>query len=216
MSWKVRHEGSPRVVENLTPGQIAQGLEEGLWEPTDEVQGPEDEGWTPIESHKVFADVAADLDLTPEKKPDEGTHLDMTSLIDVCIVLLIFFILTTGYAALQKLLEMGRLSFDEPNGVTYVTEEQVKNLMLQISVKMEDGKPVMRLENEVIDPADLPGKLASAVRTSHKVNLLVKHDDEVPWGMVVPINDAAKFAGIQDAVLWDVPPEFLPNEPTRK
>jgi biopolymer transport protein ExbD len=215
MSWKVRHEGSPRTVDNLTPGQIAQGLEDGLWEPTDEVQGPEDEAWTPIESHKVFADVAADLDLTPEKKPDEGTHLDMTSLIDVCLVLLIFFILTTGYAALQKMLEMGKLS-SEKDGVTYVSKEDVDRLMIQISVMMEEGKPVMKLENEVIDPADLPGRLASIVKATRKVNLLVKHDDEVPWGMLVPINDAAKFAGIQDAVLWDVPPEFLPNEPKRK
>ena len=58
MNWKVRHEGSPQTVDNLTPGQIAQGLEEGLWEPTDEVQGPDDLTWTPIESHPVFADVA--------------------------------------------------------------------------------------------------------------------------------------------------------------
>ena len=73
MNWKVRHEGSPQTVDNLTPGQIAQGLEEGLWEPTDEVQGPDDLTWTPIESHPVFADVAAVLDLTPPNRPDEGT-----------------------------------------------------------------------------------------------------------------------------------------------
>src|SRR5262249_4825532 len=215
MSWKVRHEGSPRTVENLTPGQIAQGLEEGLWEPTDEVQGPDDSTWTPIESHPVFADVAADLDLTPEKRPDEGTHLDMTALIDVCLVLLVFFILTTGYAALQKLLELGTLAFDRDNGVTYVKEKDAEQ-MIKVSVQMEGGKPVMRLEQEEIAPDDLPGRLASLVRQSRRVHVLATHDSDVPWGSLIPINDAAKHAGIQDAVHWVVPEEFLPHDPRKK
>src|SRR5262249_21398081 len=129
---------------------------------------------------------------------------------------LVFFILTTGYAALQKMLEMGTLAFDQKNGVRIVDNSQVKNLMIQVTVTMENGKPVMKLENEVINPADLPARLSSLVKSSHKVNLLVKHDDEVPWGAVVPIKDAAKFAGIQDAVHWYVPPEFLPYDPQRK
>jgi biopolymer transport protein ExbD len=216
MSWKVRHEGSPRTVDNLTPGQIAQGLEEGLWVPTDEVQGPNDDGWTAIESHPIFADVAADLDLTPERKPDEGTHLDMTALIDVCLVLLVFFILTTGYAALQKMLEMGKLNFDKDNGVVRVTQKQVDDLMLKISVQMEKGQPVIRLEDEIVAPDDLPARLQSLVRSTHKVHLIARHDDDVPWGAVVPIHDAAKFAGIQDAVHWQVPPEFLSHEPKKQ
>jgi len=213
MSWKVRHEGSPRTVDDLTPGLIAQGLEDGQWAPTDEVQGPGETNWTAIESHPVFAEVAEDVDMTPERKPDEGTHLDMTALIDVCLVLLVFFILTTGYAALQKMLEMGQLNFQKQLGVRKVTPDQVKELMLQVSVKMEDGKSVMRLENEVINPSDLAARLSDLVRQKHKVNLLVSHDAEVPWGDVVPIKDAAKFAGIQDKVLWNVPPEFLSQDP---
>src|SRR6516162_2336471 len=155
MSWKVRHEGSPRTVDDVTPGQIAQGLEDGQWLPTDEVQGPGETTGTAIENHPVFAEVAEEIDTTPERKPDEGTHLDMTALIDVCLVLLVFFILTTGYAALQKLLEMGSLSMDKDNRMAKVTTKQLDQYFLQISVKMEDGKSVMRLENEVIAPESL-------------------------------------------------------------
>jgi biopolymer transport protein ExbD len=200
-------------VDDLTPGQIAQGLEDGQWEPTDEVLGPDDMAWTSIENHKVFANVVEDLDLTPERKPDEGTHLDMTALIDVCLVLLVFFILTTGYAALQKMLEMGPLRYDKDNHVLIVKPEDVQKLMLKVSVTKEGDKSVMRLENEIINPADLPGRLSNLVRETKKVNLIVTHDFDVPWGDVVPIKDAAKFAGIQDKVFWSVPPEFLPNEP---
>jgi biopolymer transport protein ExbD len=215
MNWQVRHEGSPRTVEDVTPGQIAQGLEDGQWEPTDEVQGPGETTWTPIESHKVFAELAEDIDHSRPRKPDEGTHLDMTALIDVCLVLLVFFILTTGYAALQKLLELGNLSFDKENNIIIVTDDQVKNLMLQINATMEDGKTVMRLEKEEIDPSQLRGRLSDLVRQTRKVNLLVKHDPDVPWGDLIMIQDAAKFAGIQDAVHWAVPPEFLSKPPAR-
>src|SRR5260370_34298135 len=212
MSWKVRHEGSPRTVNDLTPGQIAQGLEDGQWEPTDEVQGPGETTWTPIESHKVFAEVADELDLTPPKHHEDVTHLDMTALIDVCLVLLVFFILTTGYAALQKMLELGKLT-DDKNGVRYVTEKQVNELMLQISVTKEGDKSEMRLEKEVIRPAELPARPSELGKQTKKVNLLVAHDPDVPWGDVVPIQDAAKFAGIQDAVHWSIPKSFLPNAP---
>src|SRR5216683_3328480 len=159
MSWKVRHEGSPRTVNDLTPGLIAQGLEDGQWEPTDEVQGPGETTWTPIESHKVFAEVAEKLDLTPPKTHEDVTHLDMTALIDVCLVLLVFFILTTGYAALQKMLEMGQLDFDDKNKVRIVDKDKIKELMLQITVTKEGDKSVMKLENEVIRPDELPARL---------------------------------------------------------
>jgi biopolymer transport protein ExbD len=214
MSWKVRHEGSPRTVDDVTPGQIAQGLEDGQWLPTDEVQGPGESTWTAIENHPVFADVAEEIDTTPVRKADEGTHLDMTALIDVCLVLLVFFILTTGYAALQKLLEMGTLSKDKENLPT-VKRPDVDKMMLQVTVKMENGKSVMRLENEVIAPDSLPGRLSDLVRSTRKVNLLVDHDPDVPWGDIVPIKDAAKFAGIQDKVYWSVRPEFLHREPAK-
>src|SRR5437899_8616192 len=43
---------------------------------------------------------------------EEEEEVDMIPLIDVSLVLLVFFILTTGYAALKNMLEMGKLSVD--------------------------------------------------------------------------------------------------------
>jgi biopolymer transport protein ExbD len=212
MSWKVRHQGSPCTVEGLTPEQIAQGLEDGQWEAIDEVQGPSDTGWIPIDNHTMFAEITEEIDAGTERKPDEGTHLDMTALIDVCLVLLVFFILTTGYAALQKLLELGNLTAE---GVPFVPKPDVERLMLQLSASREGGKTVMRLEKEEIEPRALRGRLSDLVRLTKKVNLLVTHDADVPWGDLIEIQDAAKFAGIQDAVHWSIPPEFLPNNPSK-
>ena len=95
MAWQVRHEGSPRVVRNLSLQQIVDGLRDGLWETTDEVQGPGEARFRPIEAHPQLSEIAQDLEAPPRRLHQEPTSLDMNALIDVCLVLLIFFILTT-------------------------------------------------------------------------------------------------------------------------
>src|SRR5262245_25384759 len=106
MTWKIRHEGSPRSIEGLTATQVVEGLQDGLWEPTDEVMGPEEKQWTAIESHAQFAELAADLEPPPPPAHPDETRLDMNPLIDVALVLLIFFMLVTTYETVRKVLDM--------------------------------------------------------------------------------------------------------------
>src|ERR1700694_5274302 len=106
MSWKIRHQGSPRSIEGLGLTHVVEGLQDGLWETTDEVMGPQDKQWVAIESHPQLAEVVADIEPPPPRVEDDETRLDMNPLIDVALVLLIFFILTTSYAAVQKILNM--------------------------------------------------------------------------------------------------------------
>src|SRR5260370_11187692 len=103
MSWRVRHEGSPQPVEGLSLEEVLQGLADGNWEPTDEVMGPNDTSWTKLENHPQFAEIASELEPPPPRTyVDDEAHVDMNALIDVCMVLLIFFILTMSYSSLQK------------------------------------------------------------------------------------------------------------------
>src|SRR6516162_1892381 len=104
MSWKVRHEGSPQSIEGLTLTQVVEGLQDGQWVPTDEVMGPTDHDWQSIDNHPALEEAAAEVMPPPQVHEDE-TRLDMNPLIDVCLVLLIFFILTMSYGALEKILE---------------------------------------------------------------------------------------------------------------
>ena len=62
MTWKIRHQGSPRSIEGLTADQVVEGLQDGLWETTDEVMGPNDERWQEIENHPQFEEMAADIE----------------------------------------------------------------------------------------------------------------------------------------------------------
>lgn len=198
--WKLRHQGSPTALGDLTLAQVAEGLADGRWEPTDEVMGPNDTTWVPIESHPQLEAIAAELEPPPPHHYDDETRLDMTPLIDVCLVLLIFFILTTSYAILQKRLEAPGVSADKV-GPAVVTTEKVKQQMVRVAVRMENGKPVIRVEDEVVSADDLENKLRGFVKATSKTQLLFEHEYDVPQSTVVAVLDAAKGAGMEKVSL---------------
>lgn len=194
--WKVRHQGSPTERGDLSLAQVAEGLMDGRWEPTDEVMGPDDTDWVSIEGHPQFEEIAAELEPPPPRHYDDETRLDMNALIDVCLVLLIFFILTTSYAVMQKRMEAAGVSNDKA-GPPVITKEKVEQQMIRVSVRMEDGKPVYKVEDEVVNPDNLQSELRRYVKATSKTQLLFEHDYDVPHSAVVAVQDAAKVAGME-------------------
>jgi len=193
MSWKIRHAGSPQSIEGLSADQVIEGLQDGLWEPTDEIQGPQDADWSAIENHPDFEEAAAELEPPETKVYDDETRLDMNPLIDVCLVLLIFFILTTSYAALQKVLDMPGVSGKK--GTPIRTRDEVKKVTIKVVASMEKGVPVFKVEDEVVDGKNLMKVLAGYVRKTGKTQVLFDAQD-VDWGTVVAVQDAAGGAKI--------------------
>jgi biopolymer transport protein ExbD len=196
MTWKIRHEGSPRAIEGLNAVQILEGLQDGLWEPTDEVLGPDDGKWTALENHPQFAEAATEIEPPPPSEPEDESRIDMNPLIDVTLVLLIFFILTTSYAALQKVLEMPNVP-PEAKGPRSLTPEQASQRAIKVEARQENGKPVIQVEDQPVELKDLPERLSQLVKETHKGELLLKAADDVEWGTFVSIQDAAKGAQIQ-------------------
>jgi biopolymer transport protein ExbD len=208
MTWKVRHEGSPSAVEGLSLPEVVQGLLDGQWEPTDEVMGPEDQQWVAIENHPQLAEVAAELEPPQPKVYDDETRLDMTALIDVCLVLLVFFILTTSYAALQRLVDAPGLSGQKIAGVPTVTKEKVDQLMVKVEVRMQQDAPVIKVEGEAVSQDQLQAVLSRFHSDTRKTELLIDHTPRVPHGTIIAIQDAAKGAHF-DQVHILVPPDEL-------
>jgi biopolymer transport protein ExbD len=202
MTWRIRHQGSPRAVEGLSLAEVLEGLQDGVWEPTDEVMGPLDRDWVALENHPQFADAAADPEPHPPRHYDDETHLDFNPLIDVCLVLLIFFILTTSYAALQKVLPMPGVSAKAVEGPPKLTQEEVKEYMIKIVARQESGKPVIRIEDEIADPENLVPAIRRWVKKERKSDLLIDAAG-VEWGVVVAIQDAAKGANVQKVHLLE-------------
>jgi biopolymer transport protein ExbD len=196
MSWKLRHEGSPQSVEGLTPQEVVEGLQDGRWEPTDEVMGPQDSDWVPIENHPQFAEVVMDLEPPPPRHEEDESRLDMNALIDVCLVLLIFFILTTSYAALQKMLDSPNLT-GENQGPIVIRRDQVQDSMVVVKITQGPKGPITKVEDQVVDkPEDLVPVLRRFVR-GRKNEILIDHDRQVPHGAVVAVQDAAKLVHVE-------------------
>jgi biopolymer transport protein ExbD len=198
MSWSIRHQGSPVSLDDLALPQIVEGLQDGRWEPTDEVKGPGDADWVAIENHPELAEIAEDLEPPPLPEHDDETRLDMNALIDVTLVLLIFFILTTSYAALQKILEAPTVSVDKETGVAKITQEQVREFMIHVKVTMAGDQPVIRVEEKEVDVDMLLPALRAFTRSDQrKTDLLIECHPDVPRETVVAIQDKAKGAGVQ-------------------
>jgi biopolymer transport protein ExbD len=207
MSFSVRHEGSPVCVDHLSAADVAAGLRDGHWEPTDEVRDGNGSFWVPLEDHPQFAEAAADVE-PPQRKlhPDE-TRLDMNPLIDVALVLLIFFILTTTYETIRKVLDLPGASSQKPGTVRRVTEETAKKLMILVTVTQEAGQPIIRIEKQPVRLDELDTTLRRAVTDSKKTTLLLDASPEVDYGVVMAVMDAARGAGISKTLMAQAPPK---------
>ncbi len=192
----------------MTLAQIAEGLRDGLWEPTDEVRGPGEQSWQAIENHPRLAEIAEEIEAPPLIHREEGTNLDFNALIDVCLVLLIFFILTTSYAAtVQKVVPLPMLKADGGKA-RIITVKDVKERMIRVQASVNQaGTPVLRINNQPVqvlaadgqsvDPDLLRDALGPFLKGEERKTEILLDAQGISWGTVIAIQDGAKAAGIQ-------------------
>ena len=195
--WSVRHAGSDESVDGLTADDVLDGIKEDVWDPSDEIMGPDDPEWVAIEQHPVFARAMADYEPPPPRHADDETRLDMTPVIDVALVLLIFFMLTTAYEEMRK--EFTPPTPETPNHGKTVTDQELKSVAVRVSVRMEGDRPVFRVEDEVVAETDLQAKFEQYKDAQHD-RLAMEVDPAVPWGAVIAIQDAAAGAKFQEII----------------
>ena len=209
MSWQLRHEGSPQSLKDLSLQQIVDGLRDGLWEATDEVLGPGDANWQMIEVHPKLAEIAEELATPMPVRQEEPSSIDMNALIDVCLVLLIFYMITTAYASLvQKSVPLPMTKADS-KGIRVVRVDEVKSKMIRVQAYHDKaGVPVVRVEGQTLkdvlssDSTLIhPDKLRDALRPyvkgeDHKTEVLLDARD-ITWENTIQIQDGARAAGVQ-------------------
>jgi biopolymer transport protein ExbD len=195
--WSMRHAGSPESVDGLTADDVVDGVKEDIWDPSDEVMGPDDPDWVPLDQHPVFAQAMADYEPPAPKHREDETKLDMNPLIDVALVLLIFFMLTTTYQELRKEFEPPAPE-RSPQGQT-ITSDELKRATVRVTARMENGQPVYRVENEAVAEGDLEAKFNEYKDAQHD-KLAVEYDPDVPWQSVIAIQDAAAGAKFQEII----------------
>ncbi len=209
MSWQLRHEGSPQIIQDLTLQQIVDGLRDGLWETSDEVLGPPEKDWRKIEVHPRLAEIAEEVLAPPPVRQEEPSSIDMNALIDVCLVLLIFYMITAAYAALvQKSVPLPMTKADS-KGIRIVRVDEVKSKMITVQAYHDqEGKPVVLVQNQrvkdvlLVDGVTIDAdKVRDAVRPyvkgeDHKTEVLLDARD-ITWENTIQIQDGARAAGVQ-------------------
>jgi biopolymer transport protein ExbD len=192
-NWLVRFEGANIVRQVPTATAVLEGIQEGEWEPHDEVKGPADTAWRPIEEHPQFADAVAEMGEKPRIEVDDS-HLDMNPLIDVALVLLIFFILTTTYASLRRTIDVPASS-DEAKQQQRPPDDML-NKAFRVTAWQEAGKPTLKIEEEIVPFQDMEKHMTQMVRTTGKTEIVLEVDGRLPWGTEASIHDAAKAANV--------------------
>ncbi len=211
MTYSIRHQGSPRSVEGLTVAEVAEGLQDGQWEPDDEVKGPEDKEWMAIENHPQFEELAADLEPPLGRVEVDETRLDMNPVIDVALVLLVFFMLTASYAAIQRVLEMPSGARKASGRLVY-TKEKIDELLIKVTARPgEGGETTYHVEGEEVAEKNLRFVISKYVKQKGKTELVIDAEG-VEWASVVAIQDAAQGAGVQRALYMKKSPEESPKE----
>jgi biopolymer transport protein TolR len=121
---------------------------------------------------------------TPQKSLSE---INVTSLVDVTLVLLIIFMITS------PLMQMG-IQVNLPKASSKAIETKGN---LTITIRKD---ATIMIEDKALPLTALPGELAKAHKDGKK-GILIRADEAVPYGAVVKVLDMTRKSGIQDVGL---------------
>ena len=115
----------------------------------------------------------------------------MNPLIDVCLVLLIFFILTITYASLERALSVPE-DTAEDKGAPQVQFKDLKDRVFRVTAKMDGERPVIKVEGKDVKQGQIFSEMQSVINSTGRKEMLLDIDRDVPWGVEAAIIDAAQ------------------------
>jgi len=128
--------------------------------------------------------------LTARKK---SIQLNITSLIDVLFLLIIFFAVTSTF------LEQPGVKLELPKTATKDLQKVEKAVLLIT----RDGRYYLR--NKEVQKANLPALIRDAMKNSLDKSLIISADKRVEHGVVVEIMDMARQNGVVKLVIATEP-----------
>lgn len=129
------------------------------------------------------------------RKPRRSPVLNIIPLIDVLVVLLIFYIATTVFKKSEPQIKIvvpdstrAKESPVTPPSVIYVTSESK-----------------VFLDDSPVEPKELGELLKGKLANNAEFKVALKADTKAPFGIIIKIMDAAHFAGIGDLPTFTSP-----------
>ena len=123
------------------------------------------------------------------KNDQDDLTIDLTPLLDVSFIILIFFILTTTF------IEEKRLAIEKPKSNSVQTGQ---NTEIKIAI---DKNNSLYFKNKLIDPGSLREKLKNELQNTPMSSLVIEADKTSELSIFVFVVDTAKSLDIQDITI---------------
>lgn len=123
-----------------------------------------------------------------EKKEKESLGINITSLVDILFILLIFVLVSTTF------LEQPALNIELPKAKS-AGLESVQELVVSIS---KAGQ--IYLNNQVVDIKGLGYLLGLEIKKDEKIPVVLRADKDVPYGLVIEVMDIMRGVGVKKLV----------------
>lgn len=120
-------------------------------------------------------------------------EINIVSLIDIILLMVIFFMVTTTFVANPG------LQVKLPKASSDVIKSHQR---LEVTVTKEGG---LYLNNEMLSLQELHAALQQRVRESEDQVVIIHADEMARHGMVVKVMDAARMAGLEDMAIATAP-----------
>jgi biopolymer transport protein ExbD len=121
----------------------------------------------------------------------------MNPLIDVSLVLLIFFIITATYEELRKKFPAPGSSTQSPQTRS---ESAIRDVTIKVVIQSENGQDAYLVEDERVPEENLQAKLEEWVKKTGRAKLAIEVDKRCSWRSFMKVQDAAAGANIQEIV----------------
>ena len=132
------------------------------------------------------------------KQTSEPVQVNMTPLIDVVFLLLIFFMVTTSFPDQQLSLQLPTASSSEPR-------EQQRDSIFSLAL-FADGR-IQLDDREIQGAEDLKIQLQQLLENHPEPALLIRAEQETPHQQLVMALDTARQLGIQQLRIATRPPQ---------
>lgn len=120
---------------------------------------------------------------------DDLPPLNLTSMLDVVFLLIIFFMVGTKFTETERDIDLQVPTVSEGGTLRPAAEKRVVNIY-------PDGK--LTLDRAPVTLAELTGQLSTARQGDPEVAVLVRGDAQSPFQQVAEVLNACKQAGIND------------------
>lgn len=123
---------------------------------------------------------------------EEGPTVDMTPIIDMVFMLLIFFLVATTFHQAEREMQIALPEAQASTPISIALREMI------INVNAEGG---IILGGQTISPETLQSRIAEAVKANPEQKVTVRGDRRTAYASIVNVLDICKASGIQEPYL---------------